>query len=191
MIPSNDEAVLVARARQGDRAAFSELVCRHYQGVIQVVYRMCGSTQLAEDAAQETFIQAWLKLGSYQPRSALRNWLYRIAVNTALDVLRREVRMVPDDVEDLELSDGQAGPEDTALQEEHTAIVQRAILSLPAASRAVLVLREYQELSYQEIANTLEIPLGTVMSRLSYARGLLKEALAAYRQVLLAEDKYV
>lgn len=174
--PAN-EAELVIRAQNGDRNAFSELVRTHSQGVLNVIYRMSGSMQVAEDAAQETFIQAWMKLSSYRPKSSLRNWLYRIAVNTAIDMLRKEKRILPGAVEDMSLTDAQAGPEATFLSGEQTELVQGAISTLPDASRAVLILREYEGLSYKEIADSLDIPVGTVMSRLNYARKLLKEKL--------------
>jgi len=172
-----DETELVHRAKNGERNAFSELVCIHAQGVRNVIYRMCGDAQIAEDAAQETFIQAWLHLSSYRPQTSLRNWLYRIAFNAATDMLRKEQRILPNALEDLQLSDPLPGPEAVFSQEERTTLVKKAILSLPDACRAVLVLREYEEMSYHEIAEALDIPLGTVMSRLNYARKLLKERL--------------
>ena len=172
-----NETELVFRAKNGERNAFSELVCIHAQGVRNVIYRMYGNTQIAEDAAQETFIQAWLHLPSYRPQMSLRNWLYRIAVNAATDMLRKEKRILPGAFEDLQLSDPQPGPEAVAFQEERTALIQKAVLSLPDACRPVLVLREYEGFSYQEIADALEIPVGTVMSRLNYARKLLRNNL--------------
>ena len=171
------ETDLILRAQRGERSAFSELVCLHADGVRNVVYRMCGDAQLAEDAAQETFIQAWTHLRSYHPGTSLRNWLYRIAVNAATDLLRKEKRILPNALEDLQLQDPQLGPEALLFEEERTALIQKAILSLPEASRAVLVLREYEEMSYHEIADALDIPVGTVMSRLNYARKTLKEKL--------------
>ena len=176
-ISTNEETELVSRARQGDRNAYSELVRIHASGILNVVYRMCGDAQLAEDAAQETFLQAWLNLNSYRPQTSLRNWLYRIAVNAATDMLRKEKRLVPEAVEDLKLTDNLPSPEMVFVKQERAVLVQKAVLSLPEACRAVLVLREYEDLSYQEISNALEIPVGTVMSRLNYARGLLKEKL--------------
>ena len=172
-----NETELITRAKNGERSAFSELVCIHVQGVRNVIYRLYGDAQIAEDAAQETFIRAWLHLASYRPQTSLRNWLYRIAVNTATDMLRKEKRILPNALEDLPLSDPQPGPEALFSQEERAALVQKAVLSLPDACRAVLVLREYEELSYHEIADALEIPVGTVMSRLNYARKLLKDKL--------------
>lgn len=171
------EASLIARAQKGDRDAFGELVRCHHPGVVNVVYRMCGDVELAEDAAQDAFIQAWLHLPSFRPGTSLRNWIYRIAVNAALDVLRREPKAPLVDLETLSMPDLAAGPETMLLEKERTFAVQQAILSLTEANRSVLTLREYGGLSYQEIAATLNIPLGTVMSRLNYARDRLKELL--------------
>jgi RNA polymerase sigma-70 factor, ECF subfamily len=175
--PVQAETALIEKARNGDRTAYGELVRQHHQGVINVVYRMCGDEQLAEDAAQDAFIQAWLNLAKFQTGTSLRNWLYRIAVNAAIDSLRSAPKTPFDEFENLSLPDPQAGPESALLQKERTQAVQQAISSLPEASRAVLVLREYGDLSYQEIAAALDIPLGTVMSRLNYARDKLKQTL--------------
>lgn len=172
-----NETELVARAQNGERNAFSELVRIHAQGVINVIYHMCGDVHIAEDAAQETFIQAWSHLSSFRPQTSLRNWLYRIAVNAATDMLRREKRILPNSLEDLQLKDPQPGPEALFSQRERTDLIQKTVRSLPDASRAVLVLREYEGMSYHEIADALDIPVGTVMSRLNYARKLLKDKL--------------
>lgn len=187
MVQAVSETELVVSAQNGDRNAFSELVRVHAQGVLNVIYRMCGDVQLAEDAAQETFLRAWQNLPSYRPQTPLRNWLYRIAVNVGTDMLRKEKRILPDDIEDLNLTDRQPGLETLVSQNERTRLVQNAILSLPEVSRAVLVLREYEGLSYQEISSTLDIPVGTVMSRLNYARNLLKAKLQPQLSLLEAE----
>jgi RNA polymerase sigma-70 factor (ECF subfamily) len=177
-LPSQtNERELVTRAQNGDRNAFSELVRIHAPGVLNVIYRLCGNMQVAEDATQETFIQAWQRLPSYRSRSSLRNWLYRIAVNTAIDMLRKEKRILPGEIENMNLMVSEPGPEAMAANLERTEMVQEAILALPDASRAVLVLREFEDLSYKEIAESLDIPVGTVMSRLNYARKLLREKL--------------
>ncbi len=176
-VPAINETELVLRAQHGERNAFNELVRIHAQGVVNVIYRMCGNAQIAEDAAQEAFIQAWLHLPSYRPQTSLRSWLYRIAVNAATDMLRKEKRILPNALEDLPLQDPQLGPEALFFQEERTTMVRKAILSLPDASRAVLVLREYEGMSYHEIAEALDIPVGTVMSRLNYARKTLRDKL--------------
>ena len=177
-----NEYELVYKAQQGDREAFAEIVHRNRAGMINVVYRMCGDASLAEDAAQTAFIKAWQQLSSYRPVASLRSWLYRIAVNAALDMLRKEKPQVP--IEDTPLASPGNGLEKLVEEQEQRLRVQQAVLALPDASRAVLVLREYEGLSYQEIANTLDIPLGTVMSRLNYARQRLVESLKDYLEVV-------
>jgi len=181
--PSTEsEHDLIKRAQQGDRQAYGELVRCHRSGVVNVVFRLCGDADLAEDAAQETFIRAWQHLPGYRPRSPLRNWLYRIATNIALDALRRERATV--DIEALTKIASDDKTEAAVEEQERSERVQQAMLSLPPASRAVLVLREYEGLSYKEIAGALNIPIGTVMSRLNYARSRLKEMLAPHLEVL-------
>lgn len=173
-----DELDLLVKAQGGDRYAFGELVRRHRRGVVNVVFRMCGDADLAQDMAQEAFIRAWLNLPSYRSRSPFRNWVYRIATNAALDALRREKKTV--DFDNLPLvAPGQSV--ETAIEEKDRAeLVREAVLALPPASRSVLVLREYEGLSYKEISDSLGIPLGTVMSRLNYARRRLSETLKPY-----------
>ncbi len=175
---AKSELELTTRAQQGDRDAFAELVRSHYPGLVRVIYRLCGDAALAEDAAQETFLKAWQHLASFRPGTSLKSWLYRIGVNAALDALRRG-RNTPVDLEAVRAEDAAAGPEEALLQKERAKTVQAAMLSLSEASRAVLVLREYGGLSYAEIAAALDIPAGTVMSRLNYARGRLRERLEA------------
>jgi RNA polymerase sigma-70 factor (ECF subfamily) len=174
------EPALIEQAQNGDRSAYEELVRRSYTCVVNIVYRMCGDMTLAEDAAQEAFLRAWINLPSFHPGhpgSSLRNWLCRIAVNAALDVLRRKTEEPAEDEKMQMVADQAPDPEAALIQKEQAASLQRAINSLPEATRSVLVLREYGELSYQEIATALDIPIGTVMSRLNYARSRLRELL--------------
>jgi RNA polymerase sigma-70 factor (ECF subfamily) len=173
-VDQKNEIELIQRAQLGDRDAFGSLVSLHRENVINVVYRMCGETTLAEDAAQTAFINAWKHLPTYRPQNSFHSWLYRIAINAALDMLRREKPTV--NIDDLSIRNHQhieSQVEDQQMAQQ----IQKAVLSLPEASRAVLILREYQEMRYQEIAETLEIPIGTVMSRLNYARKCLMEEL--------------
>ena len=169
------ESKLISQAQRGNRGAFSELVRLHRIGVINVVYRMSGDAQFAEDIAQEAFLRAWTNLHNYKPKSPFKNWLLRIATNAALDEIRRERKTVA--LESIQLDSSEPGPEASFAQKEVDVQVQQAILELPPASRAVLVLREYEGLSYKEIAESLGIPLGTVMSRLNYARSSLRQKL--------------
>lgn len=190
MNPEASEINLIEQAQQGNRNAFGELARRHYDGTVEVVYRMCGDAQIAEDATQEAFVRAWLKLPSYQPRAPFRHWLYRIAINTARDALRRKPAENLDEAHPMLLRDATPGPEAALLQKEQAELVQSAVDALPEAARSVLVLREYGGLSYREIASTLEIPLGTVMSRLNYARSRLRAMLAETQPELEVEGCY-
>jgi RNA polymerase sigma-70 factor (ECF subfamily) len=182
------EASLVEEARRGDRNAFGELVCRYYPGVVQVIYRLCNDAGLAEDMAQEAFLRAWINLATFHPQSSLRNWLYRIAVNATLDVLRhRPEERLENEAAEM-IADQAASPESALIEKESKVLVQAALSSLPEAARSVLVLREYGGLSYQEIAGVLDVPVGTVMSRLNYARNRLRVLLKA--QLLQMENDY-
>ena len=182
------EISLIEQAQHGDRNAFGELVRRYYTGVVQVVYRLCGETGMAEDMAQEAFLRAWINLPMFHPQSSLRNWLYRIAVNAALDVLRRKPEETLEDEAVQMIPDQAMSPETALIEKERVAMLQQAMQSLPDAARAVLVLREYGGLSYQEIASVLDVPVGTVMSRLNYARNRLRDLLKA--QMLQMEKEY-
>jgi RNA polymerase sigma-70 factor (ECF subfamily) len=182
------ETSLIEQARLGDRNAFGDLVRLHYPGVVRVVFRLCGDARLAEDMAQEAFLRAWINLSSFRPQSSIRNWFYRIAVNAALDVLRRRPEETLEDEATQMLPDQRASPEAAMIEKEGMTQVQQAIHSLPEAARSVLILREYGELSYQEIANVLDVPVGTVMSRLNYARNRLRELLKV--ELLQMEKEY-
>ncbi len=182
------ESSLVEQARLGDRNAFGELVCLHYPGVVRIVYHLSGDASLAEDMAQEAFLRAWINLDSFHPQSSLRNWLYRIAVNATLDVLRRRPEETLEEEDVQMLPDQTANPEAAMIEKERIAQCQQAVQSLPEAARSVLVLREYGGLSYHEIATVLDVPVGTVMSRLNYARTRLRELLE--EQLLMMENEY-
>ncbi|RJP47269.1 MAG: sigma-70 family RNA polymerase sigma factor [Anaerolineaceae bacterium] len=171
------ELDLIQQAQAGDTWAFGELVRHHFSPVVNVAYRICGEMTLAEDMAQETFLRAWVNLNSFQPTGSLKNWLYRITVNATLDVLRRKSDMPMDDEVVQMIQDPTPDPETSLVQKERSENLQKLLRSLPLATRNVLVLREFGELSYQEIASVLDIPIGTVMSRLNYARTRLRDLL--------------
>jgi RNA polymerase sigma-70 factor, ECF subfamily len=169
-----EERELIACSLAGDQNAFAILVHRYQRLIISIVYRMTGQPQLAEDLAQEAFIKAWVNLPRFRGDSSFRSWLGRIATNLTIDHLRRskpEVELMD------HWSTREDSPQASALQAELRQQVRDAVLELPIQSRAALVLREYEGLSYKEIAEMLDIPMGTVMSRLNYARTRLRDML--------------
>ncbi len=177
------EAILLARSRAGDKAAFGALAERYCSFAIGVAYRMTGNSQMAEDLAQEAFIKAWRKLPQFRGDCSFRVWLGRIVTNTTLDYLRRQNPEQPLDEGILPAPPAAEAPLHRIEQEEMRQLVRQAVLSLPAQCRIALILREYEGLSYREISETLGIPMGTVMSRLHYARRLLRERLAPLLEI--------
>jgi RNA polymerase sigma-70 factor (ECF subfamily) len=186
-VPSDTELIAQSLKRgdagsSGEKAsaAFGTLVLRYRKLVIDVAYRLCGDAALAEDIAQDTFIRVWDRLADYRPSGNFRAWLVRIATNLTIDAMRKFKPVV--DIEDLPLVAPGQGPEAAAVSRERAAAVRAALMRLPLPSRSALVLREYEGLSYQEIADVLDVPLGTVKSRLNDARRRLKAQLASYIQ---------
>lgn len=167
---------LIVSSQAGDKGAFAELVCRYRERVQATAYRFCGDPHQAEDIAQETFIKIWRNLPHFQAGN-FQSWVYRITINTAIDYARRTRQTI--DLEDVPLIEPGSDPEGIVLRTEQAQIIRRAVIRLPVHSRAALILREYEGLSYKEIAAILDIPLGTVMSRLNYARNTLRTDLAS------------
>jgi len=171
---------LIAASLDGDASAFGHLVLRYRKLAIGVAYRMCGDGALAEDIAQDTFVRVWDKLHLFRPSGSFKSWMCRIATNLTIDMLRRQRPAV--DVEEVLIEDRAERPEVRAMRQERASAVRSAIASLPEQTRAALILREYEGLSYQEVADALDIPMGTVKSRLNDARRRLKVALAGYME---------
>jgi len=176
--PSDNE--LVVQSLRGDTSAFGVLILRYRRLVIGIAYRVCGDATLAEDVAQETFIRVWDRLPTYSPQGNFKGWVGRIASNLTIDALRRQKPTV--DIEQAVLEAPGDRPEAMALRRERAVAVKAAIAKLPEQTRVALVLREYEGFSYQEIADGLGIPLGTVKSRLNDARRRLKVELAPYME---------
>lgn len=173
---------LVRAAAAGDADAFAQLVDQYESRVYSLTLRMCGSPEDAADAAQEAFLAAWRGLPSFRGEAGFSTWLYRLAANASIDLLRRVKRQraeLPLDEGALSAAfrDAGPGPQEAAERAELRQAVARALSQLGDGHRQVLVLRELQQLSYEEIARTLDLDLGTVKSRISRARGALRKLL--------------
>ena len=166
---------LILRARRGDNDAFGELVTRYQTGVFNVCYRMTNERREAEDLAQETFLRIHSRLGQFDLEREFGPWVRRAAANLCLNHL--ESQKVTAELDDDRDAGESSGPEAVVEVRERNEQIRAALASLPANYRAVVELRHYQELSYDEIANELHIPLSDVKSHLFRARKLLAEKL--------------
>lgn len=167
---------LAIRARRGEAEAFGELVRRYQTAVFNVCYRLLGERREAEDLAQEAFIRAFGRLDSFDAERPFGPWIKRVAANLCLNRLAQTPasNLPLDEERDADLD---STPEAAQVEKEQTALVRAALRSLPTPYRAVIELRHFQELSYEEIARMLELPLSDVKSHLFRARKLLAEKL--------------
>ena len=173
-----NELLLISRARGGDRDAFGELVEQYRDNVYRLAYRMCGNTYDADEAAQEAFVAAWRALPNFRGDAKFSTWLYRLTTNAAIDVMRREKRhQTVGDGEMMDLADDADSPQETVERTEQQEAVQKALATLSEEYREVLLLRYMEELDYAEIAEVLQLPSGTVKSRINRAKAALKTAL--------------
>jgi RNA polymerase sigma-70 factor, ECF subfamily len=176
-----DETQLIQAARRGDSAAFGGLVRKYQDRLCTALVHICGSHDEAEDAAQDAFVQAYVKLDSFAGGSAFYTWLYRIAINRAISLRRRRRGQTSIDHNrqraGCEPEDGSEPADERLLREERAAQVQQALARLSDEHRSILVLREIEGCDYDAIAKILSLPVGTVRSRLHRARLQLKEQL--------------
>jgi RNA polymerase sigma-70 factor (ECF subfamily) len=170
---------LVLRVQQGDKSAYDLLVIKYQHKIIQLVNRYVKDPSEAQDVAQETFIKAYRALGNFRGDSAFYTWLYRIAINTAKNYLVARTRRGFDsqvDVQDAEQIEnapqlqGMETPERLLLNEEIVEVIKTAIDKLPEEMRIAIMLREFEGMSYEEIALAMDCPVGTVRSRIFRAR---------------------
>ena len=171
-------------AREGNQNAFAELVRLYEKKVFALTLRMCKNPEDAAEAAQEAFLAAWQGLPNFRGDAAFSTWLYRLASNACVDLLRREGRhrdaagpSFNDDEANLEVPDTAASPHDLAERAELRAQVEEGLASLSPEHREVLVLREIHQLSYDEISRILNLDTGTVKSRISRGRRQLRNFL--------------
>ena len=189
-----DEAALISAARQGRLDAFNDLVLAYQQQVYNLAYRILGDPAAAADATQETFIAAYRNLDRFRGGS-FKSYLLRIVANRCYDELRRHKRRPTTSFEDFGEMDAEAnpalvnggeGPEEYAERQEMARVIQAGIESLSPKLRVVLVLADVEGLSYQEVAEVVSIPPGTVKSRLARARARLRDYLRAQGELLPA-----
>ena len=185
----SDDAQLIHDTLAGQSAAFGQLVRKYQDRLYHTLVHMVGSPEDALDIVQEAFVQAFLKLETFKRESAFYTWLYRIAFNMAASHRRRRKPTLS--VEQARESSGsepidpELGPEDSVQRDERREQVRKAIAGLNEEHRAVLVLREIDGCRYEEIAEILDVPIGTVRSRLHRARLQLREEL---KGVLLTDE---
>jgi len=188
--PISEDLEWVQRSQDGDQEAFSELVRKYQKRVYYLAYGMLGNREDALDIAQEAFLKAFRSLKGFQGGGGFYTWLYRIAYNLSIDFMRKEWRK-----KNLEYRDNQdlteeedpvirvpssSHPGQEMAQKELNRVIMDAIQSLPEEHRSVILLREMEGLSYEDIAKRLRIRKGTVMSRLHYARQELQKNLMPY-----------
>lgn len=181
-----DDLALIEAALEGDRAAFGDLVHRYQDRLHAAMLQVTGSTEEAEDVVQDAFVRAFLKLDTFQNHSQFFTWLYRIAFNSALSRMRK--RRGTTSIEQAREAIGQepidnvAAPDAQLLRDEQIASVRVALLKLSDDHRTILVLREMEDHAYEQIAEVLQISIGTVRSRLSRARAQLRTTLEEMQQ---------
>ena len=171
-----DDSECLARARQGEVAAFSELVARYQDRIYRFLLRLTRSPGDALELTQETFLNAYQALARWQPEAQFTTWLFRIARNQAFDWLRRGKRaefVALDEEQEHGLADPGPGPDATLETTQRLRGLERALARLPTEHREILLLREIEDLSYEDIATVLDISLGTVKSRIARARASL------------------
>lgn len=182
-----EDKVLIARAKEGDERAYQLLLHKYQKSVYYLIYKMIRNPEDAEDLTQETFAKAFASLESFDAKFAFSTWLFKIGSNSAIDFIRRRkmqtlsINQNTGNEESanpvLQLRDGNLVPDESLLKKQRSQYLQLAIEQLPARYRQLVMLRYFDELSYEEVAQQLEIPLGTVKAQLHRARELLNTAL--------------
>jgi len=194
---ATDDLTLVTRVRQGDQRAFRLLVERYQRKVFSVALGMLKDKEEAMDVSQEAFVKVYKYLDHFKGDSSFYTWLYRITVNICIDVLRKRNALKGEQVEfdetvkmdAAEANIGSLGsqlgtnPQKAVLRRELADKINAALQEVPEKHRAILLLREVEGMSYEDLARTLEIPKGTVMSRLFHARLKIQKILSEYLEL--------
>ncbi|MBK8383009.1 MAG: sigma-70 family RNA polymerase sigma factor [Ignavibacteria bacterium] len=182
--PFTDEQ-LILQFQNEDKGAYVEIVMRYKDRLVNFLYRFTGNRETAEDISQETFLKLYKNKDKYSEIAKFSTWLYTIALNEARSNFRKEKKhsavsindFYEDSHNDYQIRSDDYNPEEDANAETESFYIQKAINSLNEIHREIIVLRDIEELDYEEIAKTLDIPLGTVRSRINRARESLKISL--------------
>ncbi len=182
----DDESRIIADALAGDQKAYAALVDKHRAAVFHIIFRIVHHEEIANDLVQETFMKAFASLASYRSEYRFSTWLYKIAANSSIDHLRKKRIQAlsldrPVDTGDgtmeIEVPDNSFNPELALVRKQQRFSIEEAIEALPPKYREVIVFRHKDDKSYEEIADLLGIPVGTVKARIFRARELLKRKL--------------
>ena len=178
-----NERELIARLQKRDETAFEELLRQYEKKVYTLCFRMCGNSEDAEEAAQDAFLALWRGIDRFRQESSLSTWIYRLASNACIDLLRRRKKQgsslsLDDEELFLDAGDPAPRPQDAVEHREAQKLLQEGLSALPEEYRKVLILREIEGLSYTEIAESASLELGTVKSRISRGRVLLRNFLS-------------
>ncbi len=180
------ETQLVKNAKEGDGKAYDELTILYKDAVYGIIYRMVHNKQEAEDLTQEAFIKAYNSINSFNEDYAFSTWLFKIATNNCIDFFRKrklktysmdQTIKYKDDEIQQEYADEDPTADNLMLADERSKMIHKAILELPEKYKTAIILRHHDEKSYEEIAQILDLPLGTVKARIFRAREMLKKSL--------------
>ncbi|MFQ5906095.1 MAG: RNA polymerase sigma factor [bacterium] len=171
-----DEAALIRSALEGSQAAYARLMSLHKLRVYNLILTMVGNQEDAADLTQETFIKAFRSLGGFNPGSSFRSWITTIASNTCIDFFRK-ARPETVSAEEVEIAEPSAGPGEEFIRKRRRIRIEEAIQALPENLRAAIILRHKEDLSYQEIAEILGVPMGTVKTWIKRGREILRSRL--------------
>ena len=182
----NEDSVLIKRALEGDQNAFGRLKAKYHEAIYSLIYRMIREKDEVEDLTQEAFIKAFMSLSTFNDEYAFSTWLYKIATNNCIDHIRRkklQTFSIDKPVESkesdftFELPDSTYEPDRDMISKQRKRLLEEAINSLPPKYRQVIILRHQEEKEYQEIAELLKLPLGTVKAHIFRAREMLNKYL--------------
>src|SRR2546427_13097618 len=188
---SAEDQKLVRAAQKGDMAAFEELVARHRDKIYARALSMMRNEQEAIDLSQEAWVKAWQRLKQFQGEASFGTWMTRIVINLCLDQLRKQKRQRAESIEEIDEESGgverqmpvvTVNPTAGLERQELRQRIDKALAQLSVEHRTVLVLHEFEELEYKEIAKRMQCSIGTVMSRLFYARRKMANLLAGYKR---------